>query len=88
MRRTNLFDIPTCVSHNYARVSSGLVKNYGHDCFFNFLPIGYYGYSHNSPYNYIPFVLKVMEKSIFIHNIKVPYIGDYTVINKWKDYKS
>ncbi|KAF3600812.1 hypothetical protein F2Q69_00033461 [Brassica cretica] len=26
MRRTNLFDIPTCVSHNYARVSSGLVK--------------------------------------------------------------
>ena len=29
-----------------------------------------------------------MEKSIFIHKIEVSYIGDYTVIAKWKDYKS
>ena len=29
-----------------------------------------------------------MEKSIFIHNIEIPYIEDYTVIYKWKDYKS
>ena len=29
-----------------------------------------------------------MEKSIFINNIGVSYIGDYTVIDKWKDYKS
>ena len=29
-----------------------------------------------------------MEKSIFNHNIDVRYIGDYTVIDKWKDYKS
>ena len=28
-----------------------------------------------------------MKKSIFIHNIQIPYIGDYTVIDKWKDYK-
>ena len=33
-------------------------------------------------------VIKVIEKSIFIHNIKVTYIGDYTVIDKWKNYKS
>ena len=33
-------------------------------------------------------VIKVMEKSIFIHNIEVPYVGDYIVIDKWKDYKS
>ena len=33
-------------------------------------------------------VIKVMEKSIFIHNIDVSYIGDYTVIDKLKDYKS
>ena len=33
-------------------------------------------------------VIKIMEKSIFIHDIKVSYIGDYTVIDKWKDYKS
>ena len=33
-------------------------------------------------------VIKVMEKSSFIHNIEVPYIGYYTVIDKWKDYKS
>ena len=29
-----------------------------------------------------------MKKYIFIHNIEVPYIEDYTVIEKWKDYKS
>ena len=29
-----------------------------------------------------------MEKTIFIHNIEIPYIGDYTVIDKWKHYKS
>ena len=28
-----------------------------------------------------------MKKSIFIHNIEVPYIGDYTVVEKLKDYK-
>ena len=33
-------------------------------------------------------VIKLIEKSIFIHNIEIPYIGDYTVIDKWKDYKS
>ena len=27
-------------------------------------------------------VTKIMEKYIFIHNIEVPYIGDYTVIDK------
>ena len=32
----------------------------------------------------LKFVVKVMEKSIFIHNIDVPYIGDYTVIDKRK----
>ena len=32
--------------------------------------------------------VKVIEKSIFINNIEVSYIGDYTVIDKWKDYKS
>ena len=34
------------------------------------------------------FVIKVKEKSIFIHNIEIPYIGDYIVIDKGKDYKS
>ena len=29
-----------------------------------------------------------MEKSIFIRNIEVPYIGDYTVIDKMNYYKS
>ena len=33
-------------------------------------------------------VIKIMKKSTFIHNIEVLCIGDYTVIDKWKDYKS
>ena len=33
-------------------------------------------------------VVKVIENTIFIHNIEISYIEDYTVIDKWKDYKS
>ena len=36
----------------------------------------------------VSIAVKVIEKSIFIHNIEVLYITDYTVINKQKDYKS
>ena len=34
------------------------------------------------------YVIKIKEKSTFIRNIKIPYIRDYTVIDKWKYYKS
>ena len=44
-------------------------------------------YTENTPNMTENFVVavKVMEKFIYIHNIKIPYIRDYTVIDKWKE---